>query len=165
MTDPLLRGELAPEPRTLVDIFRATAAQVPDEPAVDAGNGLLTYAELEEAADDLAAELNAAGIGPGDKVALLLPNTPHFPMAYYGVLALGAVAGDLALAQGAKAVVIAGGLGFRIKDRLIRSGFDQRFVAKGRFQSLMTTIPVKIITYEQPGLYGAAAAFAQEHSR
>ena len=78
-------------------------------------------------------------------------------------LALGAVAGDLALAQGAMGVVIAGGLGLRIKDKLLRSGFDQRFVAKGRFQSLMSSIPVKLITHPQPGLFGAAAAFAQEH--
>jgi glucokinase len=80
-------------------------------------------------------------------------------------LALGAVAGDLALAHGPKAVVIAGGLGYRIKDKLIRSGFDQRFQAKGRFQTLMASIPVKLITHPQPGLFGAAAAFAQEHSR
>ena len=79
-------------------------------------------------------------------------------------LSLGAVAGDLALAHGAKAVVIAGGLGLRIKDKLIRSGFDQRFVAKGRFQTLMAGIPVKLITHPQPGLFGAAAAFAQEHA-
>ena len=78
-------------------------------------------------------------------------------------LALGAVAGDLALAQGAKGVVIAGGLGLRIKDRLLRSGFGHRFVAKGRFQSMMAAIPVKLITHSQPGLFGAAAAFAQEH--
>ncbi|MEH3159783.1 MAG: glucokinase [Sphingomonas taxi] len=79
-------------------------------------------------------------------------------------LALGAVAGDLALAHGAKGVVIAGGLGLRIKDKLIRSGFDQRFVAKGRFQTMMAGLPVKLITHPQPGLFGAAAAFAQEHS-
>lgn len=79
-------------------------------------------------------------------------------------LALGAVAGDLALAHGANGVVIAGGLGLRIKDKLIRSGFDQRFVAKGRFQSMMAGIPVKLITHPQPGLFGAAAAFAQEHT-
>ncbi|KQM65720.1 glucokinase [Sphingomonas sp. Leaf17] len=79
-------------------------------------------------------------------------------------LSLGAVAGDLALAHGAKAVVIAGGLGYRIKDHLERSAFDQRFVAKGRFQSLMASIPVKLITHPQPGLFGAAAAFAQEHT-
>ena len=79
-------------------------------------------------------------------------------------LALGAVAGDLALAHGANGVVIAGGLGLRIRDKLIRSGFDQRFVAKGRFQSMMANIPVKLITHPQPGLFGAAAAFAQEHT-
>ena len=79
-------------------------------------------------------------------------------------LSLGAVAGDLALAHGAKGVVIAGGLGLRIKERLLRSGFDQRFVAKGRFQSMMANIPVKLITHPQPGLFGAAAAFAQEHT-
>lgn len=79
-------------------------------------------------------------------------------------LALGAVAGDFALVQGAKGVVIAGGLGFRIKDKLIRSGFDQRFVAKGRFQSMMAKLPVKLITHPQPGLFGAAAAFAQQHT-
>ncbi len=78
-------------------------------------------------------------------------------------LSLGAVAGDLALSHGATGVVIAGGLGLRIKDRLIRSGFGQRFVAKGRFESMMASIPVKLITHPQPGLFGAAAAFAQEH--
>lgn len=80
-------------------------------------------------------------------------------------LSLGAVAGDLALAHGPTGVVIAGGLGLRLKDRLLNSGFAQRFVAKGRFQSLMAGIPVKLITHPQPGLYGAAAAFAQEHAQ
>lgn len=80
-------------------------------------------------------------------------------------LALGAVAGDLALTHGPTGVVIAGGLGLRLKDNLLESGFGQRFVAKGRFQSLMASIPVKLITHPQPGLFGAAAAFAQEHTR
>lgn len=76
-------------------------------------------------------------------------------------LSLGSVAGDIALAQGAGAVVIAGGLGLRIKDEIQRSGFAQRFAAKGRFQSMMENIPVKLITHPQPGLFGAAAAFAR----
>ncbi|WNO52451.1 glucokinase [Stakelama saccharophila] len=79
-------------------------------------------------------------------------------------LALGTVAGNLALAHGPKGVVIAGGLGLRLKDHLVRSGFEDRFVAKGRFQSLMKSIPVKLITHPQPGLFGAAAAYAQEHT-
>ncbi len=80
-------------------------------------------------------------------------------------LALGAVAGDLALAHGANGVVIAGGLGLRLRDALQRSGFGQRFIAKGRFQTLMAGIPVKLITHPQPGLFGAAAAFAQEYAK
>lgn len=78
-------------------------------------------------------------------------------------LSLGSVAGDIALAQGGSGVVIAGGLGLRIKDSLIRSGFAERFCAKGRFEGLMASLPVKLITHPQPGLFGAAAAFAKEH--
>ena len=77
-------------------------------------------------------------------------------------LSLGSVAGDLALAQGASGVVIAGGLGLRIRETLVRSGFPERFVAKGRFESFMAAIPVKLITHPQPGLFGAAAAFARQ---
>ena len=79
-------------------------------------------------------------------------------------LSLGSAAGDIALAQGGCAVVIAGGLGLRIKDVLIRSGFAERFVAKGRFEGMMTAMPVKLITHPQPGLFGAAAAFAKEYA-
>ena len=77
-------------------------------------------------------------------------------------LSLGSVTGDIALAQGAAGVVIAGGLGLRIKDHLLRSGFAQRFRAKGRFETLMAALPVKLITHPQPGLFGAAAAFARD---
>jgi glucokinase len=78
-------------------------------------------------------------------------------------LALGAVAGDIALAQGAQAVAIGGGLGLRLAAHLPRSGFRDRFIAKGRFERRMDEMPVRIITHEQPGLFGAAAAFAAEH--
>jgi glucokinase len=78
-------------------------------------------------------------------------------------LTLGAVAGDMALAQGANSVVIAGGVGLRLADYLPRSGFRDRFIAKGRFERRMDEMQVKLITHPQPGLFGAAAAFAKEH--
>ncbi len=79
-------------------------------------------------------------------------------------LSLGSVAGDIALTQGGfGGVVIAGGLGYRLRDHLPRSGFAERFRAKGRFAELMGTIPVKLIVHPQPGLFGAAAAFVAEH--
>jgi glucokinase len=80
-------------------------------------------------------------------------------------LSLGSVAGDIALAQGGfGGVVIAGGLGYRIRDTLLKSGFAERFKAKGRFQELMASIPVKLIAHPQPGLFGAAAAFVREYA-
>ncbi len=79
-------------------------------------------------------------------------------------LSLGSVSGDIALVQGGfGGVAIAGGLGYRLRDILPRSGFAERFRQKGRYEQLMASIPVKLITHPQPGLFGAAAAFAREH--
>ena len=80
-------------------------------------------------------------------------------------LCLGAAAGDIALCHGPGPVVIAGGVGQRLTRYLPQSGFPSRFSAKGRYQSLMESLPVKLITHPEPGLYGAAAAFAKEHGR
>ncbi len=76
---------------------------------------------------------------------------------------LGSVAGDYALAHGASGVVIAGGLGYRIRERLARSGFAERFTFKGRYEQMMAGIPVKLITHPEPGLFGAACAFLQQN--
>ena len=75
-------------------------------------------------------------------------------------LSLGSFAGDVALIQGAAAVVIAGGLGLRLRDHLPRSGFASRFADKGRFAAHMAALPVKLIVHPEPGLFGAAAAHA-----
>lgn len=100
-------------------------------------------------------ELWAAALGESDSLATAALDRL--------CLTLGAVAGDMALAQGAVAVVIAGGVGLRLADYLPRSGFRDRFIAKGRFERRMDEMPVRLITHPQPGLFGAAAAFAKEH--
>lgn len=51
----------------------------------------MSYARLEAAASQVAAGLRALGFQPGDHIALSCPNTPHFPMVYYGILKLGGV--------------------------------------------------------------------------
>jgi glucokinase len=78
-------------------------------------------------------------------------------------MALGSAAGDLALAHGAAGVVVAGGLGYRIRRVLAQSAFAERFRAKGRFGGMMANLPVKLVNHPQPGLFGAAAAYAREH--
>ncbi|MCK9542873.1 MAG: glucokinase [Novosphingobium sp.] len=76
---------------------------------------------------------------------------------------LGSVAGDYALAHGAGAVVIAGGLARRLREKLRGPAFAASFRAKGRYEAMMAGIPVRLLTHPQPGLFGAAAAFAREH--
>ncbi len=80
-------------------------------------------------------------------------------------LCLGAFAGNIALAHGADAVVLAGGLGLRLRDRLTASGFAERLAAKGEYQAIIEQLPVKLIVHAEPGLYGAAAAFAARFAR
>lgn len=80
-------------------------------------------------------------------------------------MALGSVAGDVALAQGSKAVIVAGGLGQRLAGVLPRSGFEERFCAKGRYRAVMQGMKVRILMLEEPGLLGAALAFAARPTR
>jgi len=81
------------------------------------------------------------------------------------VMAFGAVTGDLALAQGANAVVITGGLAQRIEDRLRGPLFNDRFRAKGRFEHRMATFPIRLARHPEAGLLGAAAAFQEDQNR
>jgi long-chain acyl-CoA synthetase len=75
----------------LAVMLRESARAKPNKPAVVLDQSRLTYAELDLLSDRLAAGLRSAGIGPGDRVALMLPNVPQFPLAYYGILKAGAV--------------------------------------------------------------------------
>ncbi|WP_052313541.1 Pls/PosA family non-ribosomal peptide synthetase [Nocardia thailandica] len=74
VSDPLLRGELAAPPRTLVDILTATAQAHPDAPAIDDGTVVLGYAELRDEIEARVAELVAAGVRPGDRVGVRMPS-------------------------------------------------------------------------------------------
>ena len=49
----------------------------------------IKYAELDALADRAAAGLQALGVGPGVHVGLYLPNTPHYVIAFFGVLKAG----------------------------------------------------------------------------
>ncbi|MDH3547506.1 MAG: glucokinase [Gammaproteobacteria bacterium] len=70
---------------------------------------------------------------------------------------LGQVAGDFALALGAKdGIFIAGGIVRRYPEMLENSRFRTGFEAKGRHRSLMERVPTQLILHEQPGLLGAS---------
>jgi long-chain acyl-CoA synthetase len=63
-----------------------------DRPAVKLDEVELSYAQLDQASQHVAGLLAARGVGPGDRVGIMLPNVPHWGVLYYGVLRAGAVA-------------------------------------------------------------------------
>jgi len=71
---------------------------------------------------------------------------------------LGSVAGDVALLQGARTVMIAGGIVPRFVPFLRSSAFRERFLAKGRFAAYLEQVQVQVVMHPHPGLLGAAVA-------
>ena len=68
-----------------------SAARGPDRPCTSFFGRRLSYRGMTDASDRLAAALQRLGVAPGARVALLLPNSPPFIIAYYGALKAGAV--------------------------------------------------------------------------
>jgi len=68
-----------------------TAAEHPDAIACKLDDAAFDYKLLDNASARVAAMLTSMGVGPGDRVGIMLPNVPYFPAVYYGVLRAGAV--------------------------------------------------------------------------
>ena len=69
----------------------ATAARTPDAVALKLDGLEISFAQLEDSAARVAGHLASLGVGPGDRVGLMLPNVPGFASIYYGILRLGAI--------------------------------------------------------------------------
>jgi long-chain acyl-CoA synthetase len=72
-------------------LLRQTAKAHGDRPAVRFFGKAIAYRDLDGLADRAAAGLRRIGVRPGDRVSLLLPNTPHFIVAFFGVLRAGGI--------------------------------------------------------------------------
>jgi len=89
--DYWVRPHLTYPGRPLGDILSLTAVHRPDKKATHFLGAELTYLELKQRADALAASLAALGIVKGDRVGIMLPNCPQYIIAAFGILKLGAV--------------------------------------------------------------------------
>ncbi|QEU90143.1 long-chain-fatty-acid--CoA ligase [Streptomyces kanamyceticus] len=76
---------------SLAAILAEPARRNPDRTALVEGELRLSFKEMWRAARGQAAALVGLGVRPGDRVALLAPNTTEFPTAYYAILAAGGV--------------------------------------------------------------------------
>ena len=75
----------------LATILTETTLAAPDAPVCRIGGTTTTYRELDDLSGRAAAGLRAAGLVPGQVVALQLPNIPQFLIAYFGALKAGLV--------------------------------------------------------------------------
>ena len=74
----------------LAMLLESSARRNPGKVALILDDIKLRYAEVNGAANKIANGLVNLGVRPGDKVALMLPNTPHFVLCYYAILKVGA---------------------------------------------------------------------------
>jgi glucokinase len=140
----------------LVAGLRAKYGRVSVERVVS-GPGL---AEIRAALPDAA----GAAVFADDKALWAAAISGADPMARAALerffTCLGAFVGDVALIHGANAIVLGGGLLPRMADLLTRSGFAKALAGKGRYAAMMAEFPVWLLVHPQPGLFGAAAAYA-----
>ena len=73
----------------LYDLLDNSAEKFPDKVALDFIGKEITYRQLKEASERIAGYLKNIGVKKGDRVILDLPNTPHYVIAYFGVLKAG----------------------------------------------------------------------------
>ncbi|EGP08264.1 long-chain-fatty-acid--CoA ligase [Bradyrhizobiaceae bacterium SG-6C] len=76
-------------PGAVQKILQDTVAKYPDRPAIDFMGKRLNYRELGNLVDRAALGLQKLGVKPGVHVGLFLPNTPHYIIAFFGVLTAG----------------------------------------------------------------------------
>ncbi len=81
----------APRPKPLPQALEETATRFPDRVALEFLGRSLTYRELWRQVQAFAKGLQAAGVEPGERVAIMLPNSPQFVIAFYGTLLAGGV--------------------------------------------------------------------------
>jgi len=85
-------ASLSPYPlKSLHAFLEESANKYPDHTCTIFKGRSITYREMDELSDRMAAGLAAMGVKPGDRVGIFIPNTPHFVVAFYGILKAGGV--------------------------------------------------------------------------
>lgn len=76
---------------SVADVLDRAAASTPDAPALIVGDDVTTFAQLRDGARELAGGLRELGVGPGDHVAVWMPNGEPYVRAFYAAAYAGAV--------------------------------------------------------------------------
>ena len=150
-------GGFAPESQVQIDMLsalrerfdRVSSERFVSGPGIENIYWALNRIHGEQRPRLSAAEIFAAANDRSD------PRAAESVQVFFEIL--GQVAGDFAMALGAKdGIFIAGGIVRRYPELLINSRFRSGFESKGRHRSLMERIPTQLIMHSQPGLLGAS---------
>ncbi|MGY4478418.1 non-ribosomal peptide synthetase [Bradyrhizobium sp. USDA 3364] len=124
-----------PSDRTIIDLFRDQVTLSPDAEAIRFGDATLTYQELDERSNQMAAHLGSAGVGPGQVAVVFMEHSIEVVVAILGVLKSGAayVPVDASTPQGRIATIlkdISNGTGGRIPMVITQSPLQSIVPAK-----------------------------------
>ena len=94
--DKGIRKSLEPyPPKTLVDVVHETASMRPNHPALWFKGATISYGELVRLSDAFAAALVGLGVGKGERVAIMMPNSPQYVIAELGIWKAGAIVASI----------------------------------------------------------------------
>jgi long-chain acyl-CoA synthetase len=89
--DPGVPTHIGYPATTLHRFLEETAQREPDRACTVLRGSVVSYGEMDEVSDRIAAGLVGLGVQKGDRVGIFMPNAPQFVMAFYGILKAGAV--------------------------------------------------------------------------
>jgi len=132
-------AEINPETYgSVLEMLEHAMKRYAEKPAFRCFGQTLTYADTDRLSRDFAAFLQAGlGIKKGDRIAVMLPNLPAFPLAMLGIIRAGATQVNVnplytprelehqLTDAGAKAIVIFSGVSATLAEIIDRSGLEQ----------------------------------------
>ncbi|MFJ6370987.1 class I adenylate-forming enzyme family protein [Streptomyces virginiae] len=154
------RAPVAPPP-TVLQAFREAVARAPERTAVAYFDGRIGYAEADALSDSVAGHLAARGVRRGDRVAVMLQNTPHFVLAVLAAWKAGAVVvplnpmyksgevGHILRDSGASALVCDGGAW---------SAYLREAARDSAVRTVLTSSDRDFQTRDDPRVFGPAPA-------
>ncbi|MGW2517761.1 class I adenylate-forming enzyme family protein [Streptomyces sp. NPDC001617] len=156
---------------TLVHAVRRVVGEAPDRACLAYFDGRLSYREVDELSDSVAGHLAARGLERGDRVAILLQNSPLFVLALLGAWKAGAVvvpvnpmykSGEVAhvLRDGEVAALICSDRAWESYLRETAAGSPVRIVLTGCELDFQTRGDARVLTFERSPQAGDAADLA-----
>ncbi|MBI2685332.1 MAG: long-chain fatty acid--CoA ligase [Acidobacteria bacterium] len=126
--------------QSLYLIIQTAASQYRHRPATAYEGSILTFEQIKDRADRLAASLHAKGIRKGDRIGIMLPNCPQYPISFFAAMRLGAIVANINPAytpRELEAVANDAGIRALVTQKPTTLPFDLVILTPGNFEELI----------------------------